>query len=110
MNNPLNHSGMSNISITPQPPDYGSLPTFYRVIAELVQEDEEDGGGYSAIALNLDGACGEGETEADALSDLKDSAEGIIEYYKYTRKQEIPWLKVDTSQLVNGREVMLRNG
>jgi len=80
------------------------LPDFtHRLYVRLIAEKE---GGFSAIARNLPGVASQGETEAEALANVKEAALGCIEQYKADGK-EIPWIEwelvspVDRTVVVN---------
>jgi predicted RNase H-like HicB family nuclease len=59
----------------------------YVLDAVLVPEAE---GGYSAYADNLPGCVSQGETEAEAVSNLKEAFAALIESYN-ADNQPIPW-------------------
>lgn len=50
-----------------------------------------DCGGFSAIALNLPGCASQGDTADEAIDNVREAAEGIIESYR-DDKTEVPWL------------------
>ena len=61
--------------------------TSYR--CHVLLEKEEDGT-YSAIVLNLPGAGSCGDSEADALANVREAVAGAIESY-LAAGEEIPW-------------------
>lgn len=58
---------------------FNYAPSTHYACRAVVYEAEE--GGYFAIATNLRGACGQGDTIEDAIEDLKDSFVGLILSY-----------------------------
>lgn len=50
----------------------------------------DETGGYYAIALNLPGVVSEGETEAEAIANIKDACALAIGYFLDTQNA-IPW-------------------
>ncbi len=55
----------------------------------LILPEEEDGG-YSAIALNLPGAGGSGETKEEAIASAEEGIKGVLQSYKESG-ESIPW-------------------
>ncbi len=60
----------------------------YRCHVLLVKEE---GGGYSAIVLNLPGAGSCGDTEEEAMRNVREAAAGAIESY-LSHAEDIPWI------------------
>ena len=54
----------------------------------LIPEDE---GGFSVVAADLPGVASQGETEEEALANIKEAFEGVIRCYK-NDSRKIPWL------------------
>ena len=54
----------------------------------------EEGGGFSAHVANLPGAVSQGETQDDALANLREAFAGVIETYR-EMQMEIPWSEKD---------------
>jgi len=54
---------------------------------------EEEDGTFSAIVLNLPGAGSCGSTEDEALCNVKEAVEGVIESHR-DAGEEIPWRQV----------------
>ena len=51
---------------------------------------EDDEGQFSVVALNLPGCASCGETEDEAIENIKEAARGLIESYTDSN-QQIPW-------------------
>ena len=66
----------------------------------LKEEDDED---FTAIALNLPGASGCGESHDQALASLKESAIGLIRTYK-DHGETIPWEPVDHDAIADQKD------
>jgi predicted RNase H-like HicB family nuclease len=77
------------------PEDKWRQTTAYRLHV-LVSKDEDEADSFSAIVLNLLGAGSSGATEEEALENVKEAAQGILEDYKDSG-EEIPWK--DTSEV-----------
>jgi predicted RNase H-like HicB family nuclease len=60
----------------------------YRCIVYLTLEAE---GGFSVESANLPGVASQGETEEEALANIKEAFEGCFESYK-AHGEAIPWL------------------
>jgi len=52
---------------------------------------EEEDGGYSAVAADLPGVASQGETEAEALENIKSAFREVIRCYRDDGRR-IPWL------------------
>lgn len=52
---------------------------------------EEDEGDYSAIAINLPGVVERGDTEEEAIKNIKNAAKAVIKCY-HEDKIDIPWI------------------
>jgi predicted RNase H-like HicB family nuclease len=63
----------------------------YHVVVTLVPEP---GGGFSAYSPLLPGAHSQGETDAEAIENIRDAVRGLIEEYSATGT-EIPWTSDD---------------
>lgn len=63
----------------------------YRCAVYLVPEED---GGFSATAPELPGAASQGESESQALSNITEAVEGLIQAYKADGVQ-IPWKTSD---------------
>ena len=69
----------------------------------ISKEDDEEQ--FSVVALNLPGCASCGESEVEAIENIKEAANGLIESYRESGT-EIPWL--DTfSQDIPGAKVVL---
>ena len=66
--------------------------TAYRCHVLLVREDD---GTFSGVVLNLPGAGSCGDSEDEALANVREAMAALIESYQ-AANQEIPW--VDSSQ------------
>ena len=62
-------------------------PTAYRCIVCLIEEED---GGFSAVCLNLPGACSCGDTEEKALENVREAITGVIKSY-LENGEKIPW-------------------
>lgn len=63
-------------------------PNVYRCHLALLKEEE---GGVSILVLNLPGCGSCGDTEEDAIENVKEAVVGVIESYKED-SVEIPWI------------------
>ena len=54
----------------------------------ISKEDDEEQ--FSVVALNLPGCASCGETEDEAIENIKEAARGLIESYN-DANQQIPW-------------------
>jgi predicted RNase H-like HicB family nuclease len=70
------------------------------IVSIFKEEDDED---FTAIALNLPGASGCGESHDVALSSLKESAIGLIRAYK-SHGEMIPWEPVDHEAIADQKD------
>jgi antitoxin HicB len=61
----------------------------YRCQVYLLPEPED--GGFSIIAATLPGVASQGDTEEEALANIKDAFEAVLAVYNESG-QEIPWL------------------
>ena len=57
----------------------------------------EDGGGFSIHAIKLPGAVSQGETEEEALANIREACAGVIKAY-LARDGKIPWMPVDIEE------------
>ena len=62
----------------------------YRLLCEMIPEE---GGGYSAVAVNLPGCGSQGETWNEALENFEEAAIAAIESY-IADEADIPWVDV----------------
>ena len=62
-------------------------PKSYRCHIKLIKEED---GGYSAIVLNLPGTGSCGDTEEEALDNVREAASGVIESY-LEDGEDLPW-------------------
>jgi predicted RNase H-like HicB family nuclease len=51
----------------------------------------EADGGYSAVAASLPGCVSQGETEAEALANIREAFAGVLAAYREQR-MAVPWL------------------
>ena len=72
---------ISNIAWIKYPP--GSC---YECRVALLEEPE---GGFSVYAVSLPGVCSQGETEEEAIANIRDALTGAI--HEYLAAGEIPW-------------------
>lgn len=70
------------------------------IVSIFKEEDDED---FTAIALNLPGASGCGESHDQALASLKESAIGLIRTYK-DHGETIPWEPVDHDAIADQKD------
>lgn len=61
----------------------------------------EVGGGFSAHALTLPGAVSEGETDAEALANIREALQGLIAEYTNLGRS-IPWGEVEVEHVPKG--------
>lgn len=61
----------------------------YRCQVYLTPEPE--GSGYSVIAATLPGVADQGDTEAEALENIKDAFKGVLAVYEESG-EAVPWL------------------
>jgi predicted RNase H-like HicB family nuclease len=73
-------------------------PKAYRCHVCLVREED---GSFSAIVLNLPGAGSCGDTEEEALQNVREAIHGLIESYSEAG-QEIPWKNSTSDDIPNG--------
>ena len=78
-------------------------PTFGTVIECLTYLVPEDDGGYSVFIPSLPGAVSQGETEAEAIRNIVEAFEGVVEVYK-ERGQPIPWTNTFDPPPENAKE------
>lgn len=84
--------------------DSSELPDgVYRCEVYLIPEEE---GGFSVVAAQLPGACSQGETEAEALENIKEAIKGVIEAYQAS-DEEIPWEAVAVDAQAQRRMVVI---
>lgn len=67
----------------------------YRCQVLVVREDD---GSYSSIVVNLPGVGSCGDTEEDALANVREAVGAAIESYKEAGK-DIPWTDVDGASI-----------
>lgn len=70
-------------------------PSVYRCHLAIVHDGERS---WSAIALNLPGGGGCGETESEAIEDAKSSVVGLVESYTED-SVDIPWIDSTTTDV-----------
>jgi predicted RNase H-like HicB family nuclease len=87
---------LENTSISPQGP-WEVIPqeSSYVCYIALVREDD---GTYSAIVLNLPGCGSCGDSEEEAIKNVKEAVAGCIESYASAGEQ-IPWAIPDRSMV-----------
>jgi len=61
-----------------------------RLHIAITKEADEDGGGYSVVALNISGVQSMGDTIEEAIENVKEAALAVIESYELDGL-EIPW-------------------
>jgi len=62
-------------------------PKAYRCHLAVVKDED---GGFSAIVLNLPGAGSCGDSEEEAITNVREAVVGVIESYR-ADGQDIPW-------------------
>jgi len=70
----------------------------YRLTVSIFKDEGDED--YTALALNLPGAAGCGETHDEAVESLKESVLGLIKAYK-GHGDKIPWESIFNDELVN---------
>ncbi len=66
----------------------------------------EEGGGYSALALQLPGVASEGDTKSDALANVAEAFRGAISVY-LDEAGEIPWTDAKRERSADSEEYWL---
>lgn len=79
--------------------EQGDGPTPYRI--EILTIEEEDGNGYSTIALNLPGAGSCGDKKEESIMNAKNAIKDALETYKELG-DPIPWAEVTPDKLGGG--------
>ncbi len=69
----------------------------------LVEVIPEEDGTFSAVVLNLPGAGSCGDTEAEAIENVKEAIAGVMEEYAESG-DEVPWLAPDDVRPTPGRK------
>jgi predicted RNase H-like HicB family nuclease len=86
-----------NNAITSVSKEDGKESKAYRLHV-LVTRDEDVDNSYSAVALNLPGLGSCGETEEEAVNNVREAARGVLESYK-DHGEEIPWEDSSTADI-----------
>lgn len=104
MSNPLN---VESIEQTVESTNYEiqDQKKMYRLFVELTYDEENPG--YTIQAMNLLGAISEGDTEEEAIANIQESAQGIIDCCKYDLNESIPWKTIAPEDTGKYREVIL---
>jgi len=63
----------------------------------------EEDGGFSVVALNLPGAISQGDTEAEAIANIREACSGVIKTY-LQRDGQIPWGPVEAEDCAGSKE------
>ena len=98
--------GLQNTAVV-----YRDLPTWspqkrcYRCHVRLVREDD---GSFSAIVLNLPGTGSCGDTEEEAMKNVREAILGVIESYSESR-EDIPWASQDDYGFPEGTKWIVVN-
>lgn len=86
---------MSTVENTPSAKSFEADPNAwsknthaYRCHILLTKDDD---GGYSAVVLNLPGAGSCGDTEEEAIENVREAICGVVESY-IADNEEIPWI------------------
>jgi predicted RNase H-like HicB family nuclease len=87
-------------SYTVDPSKWGPRTKDYRCHVCLTKEDD---GSFSAIVLNLPGAGSCGDTEEDALRNVREAILGVIESHQEAG-EVIPWQDADESDIPTGAQ------
>ena len=80
------NKGVKDAMVSESPTIQGKA---YRCQVYLLPEPEE--GGFSIIAATLPGVASQGDSEEEALANIKDAFEAVLAAYNDSG-QEIPWL------------------
>jgi len=75
--------------LVPEPPEWKQLSDEQVYRCQVILE-EEPAGGFSVYCARLPGVASQGDTEEEALANIKEAIEGAIEAYN-DLKEEIPW-------------------
>lgn len=81
-------------------PAWQHLSNSYQCRVRLCPEEE---GGFSVFALNLPGAASQGETEEEALANIREACTGAIKSYM-DRDGKIPWEEVEVEDYIGAKE------
>ncbi|MHB1033800.1 MAG: type II toxin-antitoxin system HicB family antitoxin [Pirellulales bacterium] len=73
-------------------------PTSYRCHVGLLQDED---GGFSVIVLNLPGCGSCGDTEEEALRNVREAILGVIESH-VAAGEEIPWRDSTSDEIPQG--------
>ena len=60
-------------------------------LVELIPEDD---GSFSAVVINLPGVGSCGDTEAEAIENVKEAMTGVLEEYTESG-EDVPWIAAD---------------
>ncbi len=82
-------------------PDWHENANDYRCHISLEREDD---GSVSAIVLNLPGAGSCGDTEEEALTNVREAIVGVIESHKEAG-ENIPWLGLNEYEIPEGTQL-----
>ena len=86
-------------------PEWSPQKACYRCHIRLIREDD---GSFSAIVLNLPGAGSCGDTEEEALRNVREAILGVIESY-IEAGDEIPWMSQDDYGIPEGARWIVVN-
>ncbi|MBN2292641.1 MAG: type II toxin-antitoxin system HicB family antitoxin [Pirellulales bacterium] len=87
----INDAHSSDIS------DWGSF-TAYRCHICTIKEDDST---FSAIVLNLPGCGSCGDTEEEAIANVREAVLGVIESHR-AANEPIPWCDAENNDIPNG--------
>jgi len=74
------------------------FPKSYRCHLAIIKDGE---GSFSAVVMNLPGAGSCGDTEEEAIANVREAVVGLIESYG-DHQQEIPWSAFDSYEIPEG--------
>jgi predicted RNase H-like HicB family nuclease len=66
----------------------------------------DESGGYFVVALNLPGVVSEGDTEEEAIANMREACAGAIESY-LAHQGSIPWRSVDAEECDGSKELWI---
>ncbi len=89
---------LTNDALTVSPTDDWSETTAYRCHVCLICEED---GTFSAIVLNLPGAGSCGDTEEEALQNVREAVQGVIESYNASG-ETVPWKDSEPEDIPEG--------
>ncbi len=94
----MNTIELKNTAINPVVTPTWRREPLYRCHIALIPEAD---GRVSAVVLNLPGAGSCGNTEEEAMRNVREAVTGVIESHKEA-KEDIPWIGLDKYEIPEG--------